>query len=612
MSRPKIKTALTAVLMLIGVVFLSFAGFAIQSMNTLNKNVAEMATDWLPGVSVAKEMNLALSSMRRNYLNHVMALDDASRKTVEQALDADATHFREQLKLNEAASDDASEQAVAKDIETKFAALQQLAQPMLALSRAGKTEEAKVAQQTQIRPAAAELTDIVDKIVRIKTEGSQHSYEISKQVFQTTMTIAMVAVAVGLSVIAGGIYFALSGIARPIEAITGSMKALAAGDTTAAIPFQGRADEIGAMAAAVAVFKANALANIQLEAEAASERNMTESERRQNAQTARIKADEMELATAGLADGLSHLAAGDLSFQLNQTFAPDFETLRKNFNASVLQLAQTLQSVTTAAQSIDSGSREISQSSDDLSKRTEHQAASLEETAAALDQITANVANSSQRAEEARQIAIQANASATQSGSVVANAVNAMERIEQSSGQISSIISVIDEIAFQTNLLALNAGVEAARAGEAGKGFAVVAQEVRELAQRSAKAAKEIKELIRNSSVEVDSGVKLVRDTGNALKVIGDYVVTINQHMDAIALSSREQSVGLAEVNTAVNQMDQVTQQNAAMVEEMNAAGATLAQESNQLRELISQFMLAADNRSAVRDGAAHKSRRAA
>ncbi len=612
MSRPKIKTALTAVLMLIGIVFLSFAGFAIQSMNTLNNSVAEMATNWLPGVSVAKEMNLALASMRRNYLNHVMALDDASRKTVEQALDTDAKHFLEELTINEATNSDADQHSLAKDIQTKFAALQQLAEPMLALSRAGKIDEAKVDQQTKVRPAAAELTGLVDKIVKIKTEGSQRSYEISKQVFQTTMIITMVAVAIGLSIIAGGIYFALAGIAKPIEAITGSMKTLAAGDTSTTIPFEGRADEIGAMAAAVAVFKANALANIQLEAEAASERNMTESERRRNAEAARVKAEEMEMATAGLADGLSHLAAGDLSFQLNQDFAPDFEALRKNFNASVLQLAQTLQSVTTAAQSIDSGSREISQSSDDLSKRTEQQAASLEETAAALDQITANVSNSSQRAEEARQIAVQANASASQSGSVVANAVNAMERIEQSSGQISSIISVIDEIAFQTNLLALNAGVEAARAGDAGKGFAVVAQEVRELAQRSAKAAKEIKELIRNSSVEVDNGVKLVRDTGNALKVIGDYVVTINQHMDAIALSSREQSVGLAEVNTAVNQMDQVTQQNAAMVEEMNAAGATLAQESNHLKELISQFTLAAENRSALRESVTHRSRRAA
>jgi methyl-accepting chemotaxis protein len=153
---------------------------------------------------------------------------------------------------------------------------------------------------------------------------------------------------------------------------------------------------------------------------------------------------------------------------------------------------------------------------------------------------------------------------------------------------------VIDEIAFQTNLLALNAGVEAARAGEAGKGFAVVAQEVRELAQRSAKAAKEIKELIRNSSVEVGSGVKLVSETGEALKTIEGYIVTINQHMDAIATSAREQSVGLSEVNTAVNQMDQVTQQNAAMVEEANAAGANLANEAARLRELIGRFDLGA------------------
>jgi methyl-accepting chemotaxis protein len=167
-----------------------------------------------------------------------------------------------------------------------------------------------------------------------------------------------------------------------------------------------------------------------------------------------------------------------------------------------------------------------------------------------------------------------------------------MQRIENSSQQISNIIGVIDEIAFQTNLLALNAGVEAARAGEAGKGFAVVAQEVRELAQRSAQAAKEIKGLIRNSSTEVEGGVKLVRETGIALKTISDQIAGINQHMEAIATSAREQSTGLAEVNTAVNSMDQTTQQNAAMVEQSTAASATLASEAAKLRDLVSQFRL--------------------
>ncbi|MDQ0458141.1 methyl-accepting chemotaxis protein [Rhizobium paknamense] len=289
---------------------------------------------------------------------------------------------------------------------------------------------------------------------------------------------------------------------------------------------------------------------------------------------------------------LASLAAGDLAVKLDKPFAADFESLRNNMNEAIAQLNGTLSAVSQSTDLIDSGTREISHSAQDLSKRTEQQAASLEETAAALDEITANVNNASKRAEEARHATQTADASASRSGEIVAEAVNAMARIEASSSQISNIIGVIDEIAFQTNLLALNAGVEAARAGEAGKGFAVVAQEVRELAQRSAQAAKEIKELIRNSSEEVRNGVKLVSETGDALKTIQQNIVAVNEHMQAIASSAREQATGLSEVNTAINQMDQVTQQNAAMVEESNAASATLASETDRLRNLISRFHL--------------------
>ncbi len=300
---------------------------------------------------------------------------------------------------------------------------------------------------------------------------------------------------------------------------------------------------------------------------------------------------------SGLGAALQRLCSGDFGFQIDEAFAPEFEKLREDLNTSVRQLRDTFVEISTSIGTLDTGVLEINQGVNDLSKRTEKQAASLEETAAALDEITSNVTSSSKRAEEAMRVAKDANSSAERSGAVVASAVSAMSGIEKSSGEISNIIGVIDEIAFQTNLLALNAGVEAARAGEAGKGFAVVAQEVRELAQRSAAAAKEIKGLIQSSSVEVANGVKLVSDTGDALKDISGLIAQINDHMGAISSSTREQTVGLAEINKAINELDQTTQQNAAMVEESSAAASSMALESQKLGGMIGQFKLDREHR---------------
>ena len=302
---------------------------------------------------------------------------------------------------------------------------------------------------------------------------------------------------------------------------------------------------------------------------------------------------------AALGGALDRLCAGDFAFQLSEPFAPEFEQMRSNLNRSVAQLNETFRAIAAGVATMDNGTQEISRGVNDLSKRTETQAASLEETAAALDQITVNVTAASQRAEDAMKVAREANTSAEHSAEVMAEAVAAMGGIEKSSGEISSIIGVIDEIAFQTNLLALNAGVEAARAGEAGKGFAVVAQEVRELAQRSAAAAKEIKTLIRNSSAEVANGVRLVSNTGQSLQTIGALIVEINRHMEAISASAREQTAGLTEINTAVNALDQTTQQNAAMVEESSAAASTMAHESHRLGTMVARFTLGGDPPSA-------------
>ena len=293
-----------------------------------------------------------------------------------------------------------------------------------------------------------------------------------------------------------------------------------------------------------------------------------------------------------IATGLSQLAEGNLEHRIQTEFIPTLEPLRVDFNASLAALEQSIAAVRGNTEAIRAGAGEISTAADDLSRRTEQQASSLEETAAALEQITVTVKKTAEGAKHARDIVSTAKVDADKSGDVVREAMTAMTGIDKSSKQISEIIGVIDEIAFQTNLLALNAGVEAARAGDAGRGFAVVASEVRALAQRSAEAAKEIKGLISASTAQVDQGVRLVARTGEALGRIVAQVVEINTVITDIAASAQEQSTGLEQVNTAVNEMDRVTQKNAAMVEEMTASAHGLASESEDLGRLVARYRI--------------------
>ncbi|WP_288425780.1 methyl-accepting chemotaxis protein [uncultured Agrobacterium sp.] len=418
------------------------------------------------------------------------------------------------------------------------------------------------------------------------------SKRLSEETRSTILTSLLFIICAFLAGIISSLIVAAKGITTPIARLRERMISLANGETNAAVEGQDRGDEVGGMAKAVAVFRTNALETIRLEKEAEANRSLSEKERAEREVQKARDAENTQFAVDNLAKGLDRLAEGDVAYRIETPFVAHLDTLRANFNSSVSNLNDALRAVGQNARGIDAGANEIRSAADDLSKRTEQQAASVEETAAALEEITTTVKDSSARAEEVGHLVAKARQGAEKSGDVVRQAVTAMHEIERSSGEINNIISVIDEIAFQTNLLALNAGVEAARAGEAGKGFAVVAQEVRELAQRSAKAAKEIKELITTSGEHVRSGVNLVGETGKALEVIVGEVQEINRHVNAIVESSREQSVGLQEINTAVNTMDQGTQQNAAMVEQSTAASHSLAKEAASLNQLLARFNL--------------------
>ncbi|WP_377298469.1 methyl-accepting chemotaxis protein [Rhizobium sp. SGZ-381] len=380
-------------------------------------------------------------------------------------------------------------------------------------------------------------------------------------------------------------------LVQPLTVLTGTVLKIAAGEDVA-VPYADRPNEFGNIARALDIFRSNAREKQATEERAARERAAADQDRRRNDKEKQETDQQIDLAVSELAVALTRLSQGDLSRLIDTPFSGRLEQLRIDFNSSIANLRDTMSRIRHSTLSIQKGTAELSASSDDLARRTETQAASLEETAAAVDEITVTVTNSAARAREADQAVSTTRKTADSSSTVVSSAVDAMGRIEEASQKIELIIEVIDDIAFQTNLLALNAGIEAARAGEAGKGFAVVAQEVRELAQRSASAAREIKDLINQSSDEVRNGSELVQQAGKVLAAISEQISGASRHVESIATASQDQSLALKEINGTVNKMDQLTQQNGAMVAETSQASARLATEAEVLMQLVEQFRI--------------------
>ncbi|WP_380878650.1 methyl-accepting chemotaxis protein [Sphingomonas sp. DBB INV C78] len=530
------------------------------------------------------------SELMRNHMNGDM-MHDAVRSDVLAALAArdpasgiDLAASEKDLTEHLATLEEAMKRDQAyKDSPEVTEAAGGLATPMAAYAEAAR----RIVTTARENPPAAlgQLPDffkqfavLEESMEKASDTISAHAAELNGQAAsERSLAVWMVGGSLLLSVLVtiGAALAVRRYLVTPILALNGAMDRLATGNLETDVPSTGRKDEIGAMAGSVLRFRAEAIERRRLEEE-------LQGEARQ-AQTRMIQA---------LRDGLSALAAGDLTRTLEQPFPADYEPLRHNFNQAVGKLGDTLSGVNQVVSNIRTGSAEIANASNDLSRRTEQQAAALEETAASMDQITSSVRTSAAGATRVSDSVGDAHQHASEGGEVVARAIAAMDAIEQSADEIGQIVSVIDGIAFQTNLLALNAGVEAARAGDAGKGFAVVANEVRALAQRSAEAAKDIKRLIGVSSRQVGSGVELVGQTGAALERIVGRVSEIRDLATQMASAADTQAAALGQVNQAVGEMDRTTQQNAAMVEESTAAARSLADEADQLANLIARFEL--------------------
>ena len=479
------------------------------------------------------------------------------------------------------------------------------------------------------REAAQRLGAATELAVGAANQGMTDATAGAKQTSEGgKLILTLVAIASLVAAFLVGWLYIGRRVASPLTALTGAMGRLANREWDTEVPDRSRQDEIGDMARAVQVFKENGLENEQLQRTVEHNRKTTEAQREAQEAlldravgevvgaaadgdlSARIDTSQLEGMMARLGDrvntllstvedvfasignALGAMAKGDFTHRIEADYTGVFDRLKQDANQTVGQLAETVGQVSGAAGMVRDAASEISSGSNDLAQRTEQQAASLEQTAASMHQITATVKQNADNAEAANQLAATARGTAEKGGSVVSDAVQAVNRIEESARKISDIVGLIDEIAFQTNLLALNASVEAARAGEAGKGFAVVAQEVRALAQRSAEASKDIKALIQASTGEVREGARLVNQTGENLQEIVTAVKKVADIVSEISSASREQAVGLDEVNTAVANMDEMTQRNGALVEQTTASAQAMARQAQELADLVGQFRI--------------------
>jgi methyl-accepting chemotaxis protein len=545
------------------VVTMLIAGFGVNRirfggpLHQRNQQISDFVADILPPPEYVIEPYLEASLLLQNPSE--LPQHAARLKTLETDFHARAkfwhdSDLEDDLKAKLTAESNASAEQFWSEINNDFLP-------------AAERHDTAATQNAYARLTALYTTHRA-QIDALTTTALQRQKEMQSSSTTTLIIIVAVLVVLGCGIVALvlGAVWALRNLAlAPMAHTAQVMERMAAGDLEVGRTAHHRDDEIGAMTQAIEVF-------------------------RQTATAQRDAAADQERVVEALSDGLRQLGAGNLLHRVHDPLPAEYETLRQNFNTTLSELAKTIEGVIQAANRVGGGASEIRTASEDLAHRNEHHASTLEEAVSAMDQVTSIIRDSAASAVQVQKSVTEAHYEAEAGGQVVARATQAMSAIERSAKEITQITNVIDGIAFQTNLLALNAGVEAARAGDSGKGFAVVANEVRALAQRSADAANGIKSLIDASTTHVSEGVTEVQHTGEALQGIITQVMEISMAVDGIARAAVDNAKDLARGNETFSSLDSSTQQNAAMVEESNAALRALSTETSALIDLVSRF----------------------
>jgi methyl-accepting chemotaxis protein len=550
-------------------IVLGLSGVALSKLSTMNDDVSAFADNRLPKAVALGQLESKFAAYRTSMYRHIAASPDTLGDADEAVAQARRATIAASQQLGGLVTAPEAKAAVSR-IEAIFPAITGRDDRVLEMSRGGDDAGASQALLS-VRSDSNKLAQEISALRTLFQTQDTDSKSAAAANFASSKLVIAGAVGVALAVILLTLFLMVRLVSQPLRSLNLAIGHMASGKLDVTLGHDDRRDEVGKLASSVTLLRDQLIA------------------------ADRAKQEQTVLIVDSVGTGLSALAQGDLTARIVADLTGPFAKLKGDFNAAMEAVSATLQAVNASAAGITNGAGDIRQASDDLSRRTEQQAASLEETAAAMHQITTTVRETADNATRANGVVQEARADAVQSADVVQRAVAAMTDIERSSGEISDIIAVIDGIAFQTNLLALNAGVEAARAGDAGKGFAVVASEVRALAQRSAEAAKDVKAKINASTEQVDVGVALVGQTGEALTRISGRIGEISTLVSDIASAAEQQSIGLQQVNTAVSEMDGVTQQNAAMVEEATAAARSLAEETENMTRQVARFQLSTE-----------------